>query len=163
MDPSASTPHLALLTSEASLSRNNAMALYGPIACISRATLWNVKNRNPMKLEAGLIFQRIRRQRRYLVGVFSVLTDHESLHEIYKIVETKPCIQRWMEFSQLITSACPIVEAEILLTLIFYPGLPSLQLKRTFQSLPPCWTRTTLRSTPLAHAVSRLLPAHPWH
>ena len=41
----------------------------------------------------------IRRLRRYLFGVyFLVFTDHQCLQQICKIGETKPCIQRWMEF-----------------------------------------------------------------
>ena len=41
----------------------------------------------------------IRRLRRYLFGVyFLVLTDHQCLQQICKIGETKPRIQRWMEF-----------------------------------------------------------------
>ena len=41
----------------------------------------------------------IRRLRRYLFGVyFLVFTDHQCLQQICKIGETKPRIQRWMEF-----------------------------------------------------------------
>ena len=42
----------------------------------------------------------IRRLRRYLFGVYSLVsTDHQCLQQICKIGETKPHIQRWMEFS----------------------------------------------------------------
>ena len=41
----------------------------------------------------------IRRLRRYLFGVyFLVFTDHQCLQKICKIGETRPRIQRWMEF-----------------------------------------------------------------
>ena len=70
-----------------------------PIVYISRATLTNKQNWTPLELEAGCIVWSIRRLRRYLFGVFfQVFTDHECLKQIRKIRETKPRIQRWMEF-----------------------------------------------------------------
>ena len=52
-----------------------------------------------MELEAGCVIWSIRRLRRYLFGVyFLVFTDHQCLQQICKIAETKPRIQRWMEF-----------------------------------------------------------------
>ena len=52
-----------------------------------------------MELEAGCVVWSIRRLRRYLFGVhFLVFTDHQCLQQIFKIGETKPRIQRWMEF-----------------------------------------------------------------
>ena len=52
-----------------------------------------------MELEAGCVVWSIRRLRRYLFGVyFLVFTDYQCLQQIYKIGETKPRIQRWMEF-----------------------------------------------------------------
>ena len=52
-----------------------------------------------MELEAGCVVCSIRRLRRYLFGVyFLVFTDHQCLQQICKIGETKPRIQRWMEF-----------------------------------------------------------------
>ena len=52
-----------------------------------------------MELEAGCVVWGIRRLRRYLFGVyFLVFTDHQCLQQICKIGETKPRIQRWMEF-----------------------------------------------------------------
>ena len=70
-----------------------------PIVYISRATLDNEQNWTPMELEAGCVVWSIRRLRRYLFGVyFLVFTDHQCLQQICKIGETKPRIQRWMEF-----------------------------------------------------------------
>ena len=70
-----------------------------PIVYISRATLDNEQNWTPMELEAGCVVWSIRRLRRYLFGVyFLVFTDHQYLQKICKIEETKPRIQRWMEF-----------------------------------------------------------------
>ena len=52
-----------------------------------------------MELEAGCVVWSIRRLRGYLFGVyFMIFTDHECLKQICKIGETKPRIQRWMEF-----------------------------------------------------------------
>ena len=52
-----------------------------------------------MELEAGCVVWSIRRLRRYLFGMyFLVFTDHQCLQQICKIGETKPRIQRWMEF-----------------------------------------------------------------
>ena len=52
-----------------------------------------------MELEAGCVVWGIRRLRRYLFGVyFLVFTDHQCLQQICQIGETKPRIQRWMEF-----------------------------------------------------------------
>ena len=52
-----------------------------------------------MELEAGCVVWSIRRLKRYLFGVyFLVFTDHQCLQQICKIEETKPRIQRWMEF-----------------------------------------------------------------
>ena len=52
-----------------------------------------------MELEAGCVVWSIKCLRRYLFGVyFLVLTDHQCLQQICKIGETKPRIQRWMEF-----------------------------------------------------------------
>ena len=70
-----------------------------PIVYISQATLDNDQNWTSMELEAGCVVWSIRRLRRYLFGVyFLVFTDHQCLQEICKIGETKPRIQRWMEF-----------------------------------------------------------------
>ena len=70
-----------------------------PIVYISRATLDNEQNWTAMELEAGCVVWGIRRLRRYLFGVyFLVFTDHQCLQQICKIGETKPRIQRWMEF-----------------------------------------------------------------
>ena len=70
-----------------------------PIVYISRATLDNEQNWTPMELEAGCVVWSIRRLRRYLFDVyFLVFTDHQCLQQICKIGETKPRIQRWMEF-----------------------------------------------------------------
>ena len=69
------------------------------IVYISRATLDNEQNWTPMELEAGCVVWGIRRLRRYLFGMcFLVFTDHQCLQQICKIGETKPRIQRWMEF-----------------------------------------------------------------
>ena len=69
------------------------------IVYISRATLDNEQNLTPMELEAGCVVWGIRRLRRYLFGVyFLVFTDHQCLQQICKIGETKPRIQRWIEF-----------------------------------------------------------------
>ena len=52
-----------------------------------------------MELEAGCVVWGIRPLRRYLFGVFFlVFTDHQCLQQVCKIRETKPRIQRWMEF-----------------------------------------------------------------
>ena len=70
-----------------------------PIVYISLATLDNEQNWTAMELEAGCVVWGIRRLRRYLFGVyFLVFTDHQCLQQICKIGETKPRIQRWMEF-----------------------------------------------------------------
>ena len=70
-----------------------------PIVYISRATLTNERNWTPMELEAGCVIWSIRRLRRYLFSVFFLIfTDHECLQQISKIGESKPLIQRWMEF-----------------------------------------------------------------
>ena len=70
-----------------------------PIIYISRATLDNEQDWTPMELEDGCVVWSIRRLRRYLFGVyFLVFTDHQCLQQICKIGETKPRIQRWMEF-----------------------------------------------------------------
>ena len=70
-----------------------------PIVYMSRATLANEQNWTPMELEAGCVVWSIRRLRRYLLSVFFLIfTDHECLQQISKIGESKPRIQRWMEF-----------------------------------------------------------------
>ena len=70
-----------------------------PIVYISRATLDNEKIWTPIELEAGCVAWGIRRLRRYLFSVyFLFFTDHQCLQQICKIGETKPRIQRWMEF-----------------------------------------------------------------
>ena len=52
-----------------------------------------------MELEAGCVVWSIRRLRRYLFSVyFLIFTDHQCLQKICKIGETKPRIQRWIEF-----------------------------------------------------------------
>ena len=52
-----------------------------------------------MELEPGCVVWSIRRLRRYLFGLlFLIFTDHECLQQISKIGESKPRIQRWMEF-----------------------------------------------------------------
>ena len=74
-----------------------------PIVYISRATLSNERNWTLMELEAGCVVWSIRRLRRYLFSVFfPIFTDHECLQQISKIGESKPRIQRRMEF----LSAC---------------------------------------------------------
>ena len=69
------------------------------IVYISRVPLDNEQNWTAMELEAGCSVWGIRRLRRYLFGVyFRDFTDHQCLQQICKIGETKPRIQRWMEF-----------------------------------------------------------------
>ena len=52
-----------------------------------------------MELEAGCVVWSIRCLRRYLFSVFFLIfTDHECLQQFSKIGESKPRIQRWMEF-----------------------------------------------------------------
>ena len=69
------------------------------IVYISRATLPNERNWTPIEQEAGSVVWSIRRLRHYLFSVyFMIFTDHECLQSISKIGETKPHIQRWMEF-----------------------------------------------------------------
>ena len=73
----------ALMVSEQRSNRNNA----------------NEWNWSPMELEAGCVVWSIHRLRRYLFSVFfPIFTDHECLQQISKIGESKPRIQRWMEF-----------------------------------------------------------------
>ena len=70
-----------------------------PIIYISRETLTNERNWTPMELEAGCVVRSIRRLRHYILRVFFLIfTDHECLQQISKICESKPRIQRWMEF-----------------------------------------------------------------
>ena len=70
-----------------------------PIVYFSRVILSNERNWTPMELEAGCVVWSIRRLRRYLFSVFFLIfTDHECLKQISKIGESKPRIQRWMEF-----------------------------------------------------------------
>ena len=70
-----------------------------PIVYISRAALSNERNWTPMELEDGCVVWSIRRLRRYLFSVFFLIfTDHECFQQISKIGESKPRIQRWMEF-----------------------------------------------------------------
>ena len=92
---SIATP--APLASEPPSNKNNRMALYAPSSTsteppstMSRpGPLWNSKP----DASCGV------RLRRYLFGAyFLVFTDHQCLQQICKIGETKPRIQRWMEF-----------------------------------------------------------------
>ena len=70
-----------------------------PIVYISRGTLANERKWSPMEFEAGCVVWSIRRLCRYLFSVFFLIfTDHECLQQISKIGESKPRIQRWMEF-----------------------------------------------------------------
>ena len=70
-----------------------------PIVYISRATLDNEQNWTSMELEARCVVWSIIPLRRYLFGVyFLVFTDHQCLQQICKIGETKPRIQRGVEF-----------------------------------------------------------------
>ena len=83
----------------ATLEREQPDVSIRPIVYTSRATLDNEQNWTPMELEAGCVVWSIRRLIRYLFGVyFLVFTDHQCLQQICKIGETKPRIQRWMEF-----------------------------------------------------------------
>ena len=70
-----------------------------PIVYISRAILANERNWTPMELEVGCVVWSIRCLRCYLFSVFFLIfTGHECLQQISKIGESKPRIQRWMEF-----------------------------------------------------------------
>ena len=83
----------------ATLEQEQADGSIRPIVYISRATLGNEQNWTPMELEAGCVVWSIRPHIRYLFGLyFLVFTDHQCLQQICKIGETKPRIQRWMEF-----------------------------------------------------------------
>ena len=68
------------------------------IAYISRATLSNERNWTPMELEAGCVVRSICRLRRYLFRVLFLIVTDQCLQQISKIGESKPRIQRWMEF-----------------------------------------------------------------
>ena len=70
-----------------------------PIVHISRASLPNERNWTPMELEAGCVVWSIRRLCGCFFSVlFLIFTDRECLQQISKIGESKPRIQRWMEF-----------------------------------------------------------------
>ena len=70
-----------------------------PIVYTSRVILDNEQNWTPIELEAVCVVWSIRPFRRYSFGVyFLVFTDHQCLQQICKMGETKPRIQRWMEF-----------------------------------------------------------------
>ena len=70
-----------------------------PIVYISRVTLANERSWTPMELEVRCVVWSLRHLRRYLLSVFFLIfTDHECLQQISKIGESKPRIQRWMEF-----------------------------------------------------------------
>ena len=69
-----------------------------PIVYISRATPSDEQNWTPMELEAGCVVRSIRRLRRYLFSVFFLIFTDQCLQQISKIGETKPRVQRWMEF-----------------------------------------------------------------
>ena len=85
-----------------------------PIVYINRATLSNERSWTPMELEAGCVVWSICRLRRYLFSVFFLIfTNHECLQQISKIDESKPRIQRWMEFLSATTIASHTGEDEI--------------------------------------------------
>ena len=99
LDPSASIATLAPLASEPPSNKNNRMDPYTPSSTsaeppstMSRTgPLWNSKPDASCGISDA--------SRRYLFGVyFPVFTDHQCLQQICKMGETKPRIQRWMEF-----------------------------------------------------------------
>ena len=84
---------------EATLEQEQPDGSIRPIVYISRATLANERNWTPVELEAGCVVWSIRRLRRYIFSAFFLIfTDHECLQQINKIDESKPRIQRRMEF-----------------------------------------------------------------
>ena len=130
-----------------------------PIVYISRATLDNEQNWTPMKLEAGCVVWSIRRLRRYLFGVyFLVFTDHQCLQQICKIGETKPRIQRWMEFLSAYNFHLSIDGDKTMLTPTSSPACPSLLLPTISPAPPPCQTQTILAFISSARAASPPLP-----
>ena len=83
----------------ATLEQNQPDGSIRSIVYISQATLTNERNETPTELEAGCVVWSIHRLCRYLFSVFSLIfTDHKCLQQISKIGESKPHIQRWMEF-----------------------------------------------------------------
>ena len=109
-----------------------------PIVYISRATLANEQNWTPMELEAGCVVWSIRRFCHYLFSVFFLIfTDHECLQQISKIGESKPRIQRWMEFFQPITTAFHSDEDGTTPMQTFSPDSQSHLLWKTSPAPPP--------------------------
>ena len=110
-----------------------------------------------MELEADCIVCRLRR---YLFGVFfRVFTDHECLQQIRKIGETKPRIQRWMEFLSAYNFNLSYRRGKDKATSC--PNCPFLQRKGTSSALAPYQTQMTLASTSSALAAS-YLPSVPY-
>ena len=115
----------------ATLEREQTDGSVRPIVYISRATLATERNWTHMDLEAGCVVWSIRHLHRYLFSVFFLIfTDHECLQQISKIGESKPRIQRWMEF--LYTG-----EDGIMPTRTTYPVSQSHLLRTIFRAPPP--------------------------
>ena len=85
----------------------------------------------------------------------SGLTDHKCLQQIRKIGETKPRIQRRMEFPSAYNFSLSYRRGKDNANAdFFYPDSPSLPLTRISPVLAPSPTQTTSASTSPGHAAS---------
>ena len=87
------------MASESHSNRNSLMAPSASLSMLDEPLSDNERNWTPKALEAGCVVWIIRHLRRYLFSTFfPMYAIHECLQQISKIGESKPRIQRWMEF-----------------------------------------------------------------
>ena len=87
------------MASEPRSNRNSLMAPSTSLSILDEPLSDNERNWTPLALEAGCVVWIIRHLRRYLFNAFFLMyANHECLQQISKIGESKPRIQRWMEF-----------------------------------------------------------------
>ena len=89
----------ATMSSKPRSSRNSLMAPSTPLSILDEKLPDNERKWTPITHEAGCVVRIIRHIRRYLFSAFFLMyANHECLQQISKINESKPRIQRWMEF-----------------------------------------------------------------
>ena len=87
------------MASESHSNRNSLMTPSAALSILDEPFSDNEQNWTPIALEAGCVVWIIRHLRRYLFSaVFPMYANHECRQQISKIGESKPRIQRWMEF-----------------------------------------------------------------
>ena len=138
----------APMASEPRSKRNSPMAPSASLSILDEPLSDTGRNWIHLALEAGCVVRIFRDLRRYLFSAFFLMyANHECFQQISKIGESKPRIQRWMEFLSDYNYRLSYRRRREKANANFLCRLPLPLPWKTFWAHPLCRTPMTLAST----------------